>query len=232
MPEAPGVYLFKNAEAQIIYIGKALSLRNRMRSYFSENAWRERPKLAVMMPRVTSFDWILTNSEKDALLLEANLVRQHMPRYNVALKDDKRYPWLAITYDTPFPRLIMIRDPHRFRKGNPKARIFGPYVAAGAMWDTVKILRKVFPMRQRKTPLFKNRPCMNFHLGLCLGPCQNLVDADTYDNMVKQLELFLTGRQSEVTSSIKSRNAITFTNAKLRASSKSARQNKRFRHND
>ncbi len=203
VPGAPGVYIFKNAESQIIYIGKALSLKHRMRSYFSDNAWRERPKLAVMMPKVKSFEWILTNSEKDALLLEANLVRQHMPRYNVALKDDKRYPWLAITYDTPFPRLIMIRDPSRFRKSNPKARIFGPYVEAGAMWDTVRVLRKVFPMRQRKTPLFKDRPCMNFHLGLCLGPCQNLIDDITYDKMVKQLELFLTGHQSEVIAQLK-----------------------------
>lgn len=203
VPPATGVYIFKDATDQIVYIGKALSLRQRMRSYFNDNAWRERPKLAVMMPKVKSFEWILTNSGKEALLLEANLVRQHMPRYNVTLKDDKRYPWLAITYDTPFPRLIMIRDPARFRKSNPKAKIFGPYVAAGAMWDTVRVLRKVFPLRQRKTPLFKDRPCMNFHLGLCLGPCQNLVDAETYDKIVKQVELFLTGRQNEVVSQIK-----------------------------
>ncbi len=203
VPSATGVYIFKDAEQQIVYIGKALSLRQRMRSYFSENAWQERPKLAVMMPKVKSFEWILTSSGKEALLLEANLVRQHMPRYNVTLKDDKRYPWLAITYDTPFPRLIMIRDPSRFRKSNPKAKIFGPYVAAGAMWDTVRVLRKVFPMRQRKIPLFKDRPCMNFHLGLCLGPCQNLVDAETYDKIVKQVELFLTGHQNEVLSQLK-----------------------------
>ena len=203
VPQATGVYIFKNAQEEIVYIGKAISLRQRMRSYFAENAWRERPKLAVMMPKVNSFEWILTSSEKEALLLEANLVRQHMPRYNVALKDDKRYPWLAITYDTPFPRLVMIRDPGRFRKDNPKARIFGPYVAAGAMFETVKILRKVFPMRQRRIPLFKDRPCMNYHLGLCLGPCQNLVKPDVYDKMVKQLELFLTGHQSEVTAQLK-----------------------------
>jgi len=203
VPQSPGVYLFKDAQAEIIYIGKAVSLRQRVRSYFNDNAWRERPKLAVMMPKVGSFDFIITNGEKEALLLEANLVRQHMPRYNVALKDDKRYPWLAITYDTPFPRLIMIRDPSAFRKDNPKAKIFGPYVATGLMWETVRVLRKVFPMRQRKTPLFKDRPCMNFHLGLCLGPCQNLVDAAPYDKMVKQVELFLAGRQSEVIAQLK-----------------------------
>ncbi len=203
VPEAPGVYIFKNKDGQIVYIGKALSLRNRMRSYFSDNAWRERPKLAVMMPKVQTFEWILTRGGKEALLLESTLIKQHMPRYNVALKDDRRYPWLTITYDTPFPRLIMIRDPSRYRKANPKARIFGPYVASGAMWDTVKVLRKVFPLRQRKKPLFKDRPCMNYHLGLCLGPCQNLIDDIAYDKIVKQVELFLTGHQSEVVSQLK-----------------------------
>lgn len=203
LPQSPGVYLFKNAYEEIIYIGKAASLKQRVRSYFNEHAWGDRPKLAVMMPKVGSLDFIITNGEKEALLLEANLVKQHMPRYNVALKDDRRYPWLAITYDTPFPRLIMIRDPSRFRKTNPKAKVFGPYVESGSMWQTVRVLRKVFPMRQRRTPLFKDRPCMNYDLGLCLGPCQNLVDAGTYDKMVKQVELFLAGRQNEVVAQLK-----------------------------
>lgn len=198
LPDSPGVYVFKNAEEQIIYIGKALSLRSRVRSYWNQNSWPQRPKLAVLMPKVKTLDVIVTNSEKEALLLEAVLVRQHRPRYNVTLKDDKRYPWLAITYDVAFPRLIMVRDPARFRKENPKARVFGPYVETGAMWETVRVLRKVFPMRQRKTPLFKDRPCMNFHIGLCLGPCQKLVGEEEYDHMVKQVELFLAGRQSEV----------------------------------
>ncbi len=198
VPDAPGVYQFKNAEGEIIYIGKALSLRSRVRSYWNDNAWRERPKLAVLMPKVSEIDLIVTNSEKEALILEANLVRKHMPRYNVALKDDKKYPWLAIEYDVKFPRLIMVRDPVRYRKEHPKARIFGPYVETGMMWQTVRVLRKVFPMRQRKTPFFKDRPCMNFHIGLCLGPCQNLVEESFYNNMVSQVELFLAGRQSEV----------------------------------
>ncbi len=203
LPDKCGVYIFKNALQEIIYIGKALSLRNRVRSYWNENSWGERPKLAVMMPKVEQLELILTNSEKEALLLEANLVRQHMPRYNVALKDDKRYPWLAITYDVAFPRLIMVRDPARFRKENPKAKIFGPYVESGAMWETVRVLRKVFPMRQRKTPFFKDRPCMNYHIGLCLGPCQKLVDEPVYDRMVKQVEMFLAGRQVEVVAQLR-----------------------------
>jgi excinuclease ABC subunit C len=204
LPDSPGVYVFKNAEGENIYIGKALSLRNRVKSYWNERSWHERPKLAVMMPKVSNLDVILTHSEKEALLLEANLIRQHMPRYNVALKDDRRYPWLAITYDVAFPRLIMVRDPSKFRKENPKARVFGPYVEAGQMWETVRVLRKVFPMRQRKTPLFKDRPCMNFHLGLCLGPCQKLVEEPVYDRMVKQVEMFLAGRQTEVVNQLKS----------------------------
>lgn len=197
LPDEPGVYIFKDVAGDRIYIGKALSLRNRVRSYWNETAWRERPKLFVMMPKVHSLETIVTNSEKEALLLEATLVRQHMPRYNVALKDDRRYPWLAITYDEPFPRLIMVRDPVRYRKENPKAKIFGPYVETGQMWETVRALRRVWPMRQRRKPLFKDRPCMNFHIGLCLAPCQNLVEEAFYNHMVSQVELFLSGRQRE-----------------------------------
>ena len=203
LPDKPGVYLFRNAKGEIIYIGKAVSLKSRVRSYWNQASWRERPKLAVMVPKVVTLDSILTNSEKEALLLEANLIRQHMPRYNVALKEDRRYPWLAITYDVSFPRLVMIRDPVRFRHGNPRAKIFGPYVLASAMWETVRVLRKVFPMRQRKTPLFKDRPCMNYHIGLCLGPCQKLIEEPDYNKMVQQVELFLAGRQKEVVEQLK-----------------------------
>jgi excinuclease ABC subunit C len=197
LPADPGVYVFKNAVGDIIYIGKALSLRSRVKSYFNSNAWSERPKLAVMMPKVADIETILTNSEKEALLLERTLVRKHMPRYNVSLKDDRRYPWLAITYDEKFPRLIMVRDPRRYRSEHPQNKVFGPYVETGNMWQTVRILRKVFPMRQRKAPFFKDRPCLNYHMGLCLGPCQNLVEEPFYNHMVAQVELFLSGRQSE-----------------------------------
>jgi excinuclease ABC subunit C len=204
LPDSPGVYIFKDSADEIIYIGKALSLRSRVRSYWNvSSSWAERPKLAVMMPKVSGIETILTNSEKEALLVEATLVRQRMPRYNVYLKDDKRYPWLAIAYDEPFPRLIMVRDPSKYRKEHSKARVFGPYVETGMMWETVRVLRKVFPMRQRKTPLFKDRPCMNYSIGLCLGPCQKLVEEGFYNRMVHQVELFLSGRQSEVIAQLK-----------------------------
>jgi excinuclease ABC subunit C len=203
VPDSSGVYIFKDSSGDIIYIGKAVSLRSRVRSYWNETSWRERPKLAVMIPKVVQISTILTNSEKEALLLEATLVRQHMPRYNVTLKDDKRYPWLALTYDVAFPRLVMVRDPAKYRKEHPRARVFGPYVESGNMWQTVKVLRKVFPMRQRRTPLFKDRPCMNFHIGLCLGPCQNLVTEKDYLAMVQQVEMFLAGRQGEVVAQLK-----------------------------
>jgi excinuclease ABC subunit C len=203
LPDEPGCYIFKDTLGDILYIGKALSLRSRVRSYWSETSWRERPKLAVMIPKVMTLETIITNSEKEALLLESTLIRQKKPRYNVALKDDRRYPWLAITYDVAYPRLVMVRDPARFKKDNPRAKVFGPYVEAGAMWETVKVLRKVFPMRQRRTPFFKDRPCMNYHIGLCLGPCQNLVEESYYDQMVKQVETFLAGRQTEVVQQMK-----------------------------
>jgi len=198
LPDEPGVYIFRDSSSAVIYIGKALSLKSRVRSYWNQASWRERPKLYVMMPKVLKIDTILTHSEKEALLLEATLIRQHMPRYNIALKDDRRYPSLAITYDVPFPRLVMVRDPVRYRKEHPKNKVFGPYTETGQMWETVRVLRKVFPMRQRKKPLFKDRPCMNYYIGLCLAPCQNLVAAEPYDHIVKQVEMFLSGRQTEV----------------------------------
>lgn len=198
LADQPGVYLFRDETGSIVYVGKALSLKSRVRSYWNQASWRERPKLHVMMPKVAKIDTILTHSEKEALLLEATLIRQHMPRYNVALKDDRRYPWLAITYDVPFPRLVMVRDPVSYRKTHPRNKVFGPYVETGQMWETVRVLRKVFPMRQRKKPLFKDRPCMNYYIGLCLGPCRNLVEEDVYNAMVNQVEMFLSGRQTEV----------------------------------
>ena len=198
LPDSPGVYIFKDETATPIYIGKAVSLRSRVRSYWNDTSWRERPKLAVLVPKVIDIETILTNSEKEALLVEATLIRQHMPRYNIALKDDKRYPWLSIEFDVAYPRLIMVRDPARYRKDHPGARVFGPFVETGAMWETVRVLRKVFPLRQRKTPLFKDRPCMNFHIGLCLGPCQKLVTKENYMTMVRQVEMFLAGKQTEV----------------------------------
>ena len=196
LPDKPGVYIFKDKESEVIYIGKGLSLRSRVRSYWNQATWLDRPKLAVLVPRVEDIEIVVTNSEKEALLLEATMVRKHMPRYNVHLKDDKKYPWLCITYDEPFPRLIMVRDPVRYKKEHPKAKVFGPYVETGMMWETVRVLRKVFPMRQRRTPFFKDRPCMNFYIGLCMGPCQKLVEEDFYNHMVQQVELFLSGSQS------------------------------------
>lgn len=196
LPDKPGVYIFKDKENEVIYIGKGLSLRSRVRSYWNQATWLDRPKLAVLVPRVEDIEIVVTNSEKEALLLEATMVRKHMPRYNVHLKDDKKYPWLCITYDEPFPRLIMVRDPVRYKKDHPKAKVFGPYVETGMMWETVRVLRKVFPMRQRRTPFFKDRPCMNYYIGLCMGPCQKLVEEEFYNHMVQQVELFLSGSQS------------------------------------
>jgi len=203
LSDQPGVYIFREAAGAIIYIGKALSLKSRVKSYWNQASWRERPKLHVMMPKVVKLDTIVTLSEKEALLLEATLIRQHMPRYNIALKDDRRYPWLAITYDVAFPRLIMVRDPARYKKEHPRNKVFGPYTETGQMWETVRVLRKVFPMRQRKKPLFKDRPCMNYYIGLCFAPCQKLVVEETYDKVVKQVELFLSGRQTEVLQQLK-----------------------------
>ena len=203
LPSSCGVYIFKNINNEIIYIGKAVNLRSRVRSYFNINSWQDRPKLNVMIPKTHSFEIILTATEKEALLLEATLIRTHKPKYNVTLKDDKKYPWLAISYGENFPRLVMTRYPLNFRKSFPKAKIFGPFVNQGNMWETVKILRKVFPLRQRPKPLFKDRPCLNYHIGLCLAPCQNLVSTENYQKILHELEMFLSGKQNEVINNFK-----------------------------
>ncbi len=220
LPNSCGVYIFKDVNNEIIYIGKAVNLRNRVRSYFNTSNWVDRPKLTVMVPKACNLEIILTNSEKEALLLEATLIRSHKPLYNVTLKDDKKYPWLAISYGENFPRLVMTRFPLNFRKSYPKAKIFGPYVAQGDMWEMVKILRKVFPLRQRPKPLFKDRPCLNYHIGLCLAPCQNMVETDTYQKILNELELFLSGRQSEVVNNLKKEMETLSSNHEFEAAAK------------
>lgn len=193
-------------KGSVIYIGKAVNLKERIRSYFNTTLWKDRPKLAFMMPKVKEITTIVTKSEKEALILEANLVNKYQPKYNVTLKDDKKFPWLMITYDEKFPRIVLIRDVVGFKKKYPdsKNKFFGPYTDSGAMWETYKVLKEGFLLRIRKTPLFKDRPCINYHIGLCSGPCQGLVSYDDYHKLVKQVENFLLGKYDVVLQSLKS----------------------------
>lgn len=205
IPTSSGIYMMLDKKGSVIYIGKALNLKTRVRSYFNEKSWNERPKLHFMMPKVKEIKTFITRSEKEALILEANLVNKHQPKYNVLLKDDKKFPWLMITYDEKHPRVLPIRDVLGFKKKYPKTKnkFFGPYSDSGAMWETYKILKEGFQLRLRRKPLFKDRPCMNYHIGLCSGPCQNLISNDNYMSIAKQVEDFLLGKYDAVLKNLK-----------------------------
>lgn len=205
IPTSSGIYMMLDKKGSVIYIGKALNLKTRVRSYFNEKSWSERPKLHFMMPKVKEVKTFITRSEKEALILEANLVNKHQPKYNVLLKDDKKFPWLMITYDEKHPRVLPIRDVLGFKKKYPKTKnkFFGPYSDSGAMWETYKILKEGFQLRLRRKPLFKDRPCMNYHIGLCSGPCQNLISNDNYMSIAKQVEDFLLGKYDAVLKNLK-----------------------------
>ena len=194
LPERSGVYLFKDAEDQILYIGKALSLRARVRSYFQDPG-RLAPKVAALMRRVSDLDVIVTDTEVEALILEATLVKRHQPKYNIQLKDDKAYPYLRITWEEPYPRLLVARRPQ-----DDGGRYFGPFPRAGAVRETIRMLRRVFPIRNCSNQKFKNtpRPCLEYHIGRCQGPCHNLVDQDTYRTMMGRVERLLEGHGDDV----------------------------------
>ncbi len=201
LTKEPGVYLFHDAKGKIIYIGKAINLKSRVRSYWNQASWKDRPKLKFLVPKIKSIETIVTKSEKEALILESNLIFKHQPKYNVLLKDNKSFPWLVITYDEPYPRLIPVRNADLYKtklKRSSVNKFFGPYTNVGAMWDNLNLVHELFPLRRRKTPPFKNRPCLNYDLGKCLGPCQKLVSEDDYQIMLDQVEMLLGGSFSDL----------------------------------
>jgi len=167
LPKTPGVYLMKNAAGTVIYIGKALALKNRVSSYFQHG--RKDPKTAAMVAEIEDFDYILTETEVEALMLEANLVKRHSPFYNIMLRDDKHYPYIRIDFNEKFPRVCVTR-----RVQNDGAKYYGPYIAAHILHDLLDTLNKTFPVRLCKKEITgekKERPCLNHELGRCLAPC-------------------------------------------------------------
>lgn len=200
LPDSPGVYIMKDSCGRVIYVGKAKSLRKRIRSYFSEASNLDR-KTRLMMKRARDLDHINTGSEVEALVLESNLIKEHKPRYNVILKDDKRYPFIKVTLQEPFPRVLVTRRVQR-----DGARYFGPYTAAGKMRATLKALRGIFPIRSCNYKLPHERPqreCLDFHLGRCLCPCMGHQSEEDYNSMIEEVCLFLSGKQEEVKSQIR-----------------------------
>lgn len=194
LPDKTGVYLMKDEVGKIIYVGKAKSLRNRVRSYFQKEV--HSPKIHVMVPKIADIEFITTDSEAEALILEDILIKKHQPRYNTLLKDDKKFPWIMIT-DEDYPRILVTRNPSA-RSKKRKNKYFGPYVSAGALYATIDFLKKAFPLKQCKSPVYRDKPCMNYHINRCLGPCQEKVSPEGYQELLRQIELFLSGRQTKL----------------------------------
>ncbi|HHW30750.1 MAG TPA: excinuclease ABC subunit UvrC [Clostridiaceae bacterium] len=196
MPELPGVYIMKNEDGEIIYIGKAVNLKNRVRQYFQPQA-RQLPKVNAMVPKIKKFEYIVTDTEMEALILECNLIKKHRPKFNILLKDDKTYPYIKITMGEEYPRILITR-----RIVKDGSRYFGPYSNAGAVKDTVDLLKKLFPLKtcNRVLPrdIGKERPCLNFHIKQCLGPCKGDVDKEKYRAVMADICSFLEGRQEKI----------------------------------
>lgn len=187
VPLRPGVYIYKDSEGRVIYVGKAKLLRNRMRSYFQASEKLE-PKVRAMMNRVASFDFIVTSNEMEALLLEDNLIKAHHPRYNILFRDDKTYPHLKLTVADEFPRLAMVRE-----KKDGVSRYFGPYTSAGSLRENLRVLSSIFMLRSCKTFSRRERPCLNHDIGRCLGPCVGKVSPEEYQALVRNLITFMEG---------------------------------------
>ena len=192
VPEQPGCYLYYDKDGEIIYVGKAKNLKRRVYSYFHKQ--HDSAKTRVLVSQIEKLEYIITDSEAESLILESHLIKQHKPKYNILLKDDKKYPYFLIT-DEDFPRIQVVRK----KNLNPdKGRFYGPYTDVGAMYATLDFLKKLFPLKQCKSPKFSNRPCLYYHIGKCLAPCQGKVTPEEYQKLIKQVELFLSGKQSEL----------------------------------
>ncbi|MDR1168087.1 MAG: excinuclease ABC subunit UvrC [Heliobacteriaceae bacterium] len=194
LPSLPGCYLYYDKDGNVIYAGKAKSLKKRVMSYF--NRKHDTVKLQVLVPQIEKLEYIITNTEVEAFILESHLIKKYKPKYNILLKDDKKYPYFLIT-DEDFPAITVVRK----KNVNPeKGRYYGPYTDARAMYATLDFLKRIFPLKQCKklNPQFKTRPCLYYQIGRCLAPCQGMVSVEEYKSVVAQAELFLSGKQSEL----------------------------------
>ena len=201
LPDRPGVYLFKDRSGQVIYVGKAKNLKKRISSYFRSSA--ELPyKTALIMKRAEDLDYILTATEKEAFILESNLIKKHKPRYNIILRDDKQYPCLRLDIKEPYPRLSIVR---RIKKDG--AIYFGPFSSAHSVRSTLKLIDGVFQLRKCKGKGLRkrSRPCLNYQLDRCLGPCTHYIPGSNYREIIDQVRLFLEGRNRELIRALKNK---------------------------
>ena len=200
IPPVPGVYLMRDESDRILYIGKSKKLRNRVRSYFRDRQ-NISSRIAIMIQQVWEIEFIVTDTETESLALEANLVKQHQPYFNVLLKDDKKYPYLCITWSEEYPRIFITR---KRTAGNQKDRYYGPYTDTGSLRSTLDLIKRIFPLRQRPQPLFKNRPCINYDIGRCVGVCQGLITVEAYHKMMQKVAMIFQGRTQELIESLES----------------------------
>ncbi len=196
LPARPGVYIMHDARDEIIYVGKAISLKNRVRQYF-QTSRNKGPKIEQMVQRISRFEYIVTDSELEALVLECNLIKEHRPKYNTMLKDDKSYPFIRVTLGEAFPRVMFSRTMKK-----DKSRYFGPFTSAGAVRDTIELINKIYKLRNCSLSLprdiGKDRPCLYYHIGQCPAPCQGLISSEEYRKSVDAAMEFLNGKYAPV----------------------------------
>lgn len=197
LPAEPGVYLMKNENDKIIYVGKAISLKNRVRQYF-QSSKNHTSKVKSMVKNIAKFEYIITDSELEALILECNLIKQYRPKYNVLLRDDKTYPYIKVTVNEDYPRVLKVRKVLK-----DKAKYFGPYTNITAVNDTLEIMRNTYPIRTcnidiEKAIANKVRPCLNKHIKKCIGPCTGEVSKEEYNKMIEEVILFLSGKEERL----------------------------------
>lgn len=201
LPDKPGVYLMKNSLGEVIYVGKAKILKNRVKSYF-QNSKNHSEKVKVLVKNIAEFEYIVTDSEMEALILECNLIKKYSPKYNILLKDDKFYPFIKITIKDDFPRVFVTRN---FSRDGSK--YFGPYTNGTAVYETIDLIYKIFPLRTCKLSIKENgesiRPCLNYHIKKCLGPCGGHISKDEYGKMINDIIDILSGKDTYVIKMLK-----------------------------
>jgi excinuclease ABC subunit C len=208
IPLLPGVYLMKDNLGNILYIGKSKKLRNRVRSYFRESQ-NLTYRLHLMIQKVVNIDFIVTDNEMEALALEANLIKKHQPHFNILLKDDKRYPYICITWSEDYPQIFITR---KRKITNKKDRYYGPYVDTFALKNTLNLVKNIFSLRQRNKPLFKDRPCLNYDIGRCPGVCQSLISPEEYHQIMQKIAMIFQGRTTELIKSLTTKMEIAAEN--------------------
>jgi excinuclease ABC, C subunit len=196
LPASPGVYLMKDSSGRAIYVGKAKNLRNRVRSYFQNGGGDQRPQIPYLIQEISNLDYFVSQSEREALILENALIKKHKPKYNILLKDDKNYSSLRLDLKEKFPKLTYTR-----RVSNDGAMYFGPFASGEAMRQTKRLIHKIFPLRDCSDEKFRRhsqRPCLNYHMKLCLGPCAGKVNEGEYQETVEGAKMFLKGEVREI----------------------------------